>query len=563
MGTGEENSGDDAAQRVYGVLATGLSEAVADARDSLAKHADLLADGRIGEFDELLAEFDRKRVRIALYGEVKAGKSTLINALAGRELSPAAFDPMTTLPVRLTYGPETAWRLGDRSFEKIDEVARLMRLGAQEAQEIVAETPVDLLRLGGQVDLLDTPGIGSDDRADQISSEVLRSLDAVVLVVRYPALFTKVTRQIMAGLQSDIGKLFVVWNLDADCAELTSDERRRFADQLRADVAGAHELYLVDAREGLRAREADDASAAAESGLEEFMAALARFASSEKRQIAALRETAKRVDQWFDESVTALTKRRDHLVVKVEETETRLHDVAKTAQAEERATRDQFERLETSLAAAEKDRVAGMQRCASFLRKSLRAARRGWAKSGDVGPMTEQLTTAARAYEDGARTVAGDFTMAIARAASEFGSEFAADAPKNELLSADPVAPEERLQTAVAGRGQRLRRLLWRRWYLPGVAHLEGEAIETDLARRAQWAADLQESARSAMKDVLQERLVEILQRADAEDQRIKEQTSYESEVAELASLQEQLPSLQTHREEIAEINREAWKLVG
>ena len=94
----------------------------------------------------------------------------------------------------------------ERTFERVEEVARLMRLGAAESDEIVAETPVDMLRLGGQVDLLDTPGVGSDDRADQISADVLESLDAVVLVVRYPALFTKVTRKIMAGLESSIGK---------------------------------------------------------------------------------------------------------------------------------------------------------------------------------------------------------------------------------------------------------------------------------------------------------------------------------------------------------------------
>ena len=92
--------------------ATGLQEALGEARAALVDHAGLLPKGRLEDFDTLLEEFDQRRIRIALYGEVKAGKSTLINALAGSELSPSAFDPLTSLPVRLTYGPETVWRVG-------------------------------------------------------------------------------------------------------------------------------------------------------------------------------------------------------------------------------------------------------------------------------------------------------------------------------------------------------------------------------------------------------------------------------------------------------------------
>ena len=563
MVEGSEENCDSAPRRAYGVLATGLSEAVGEARDALSEHAPLLPDGRVQEIDGLLLEFEQRRVRVAFYGEVKAGKSTLLNALAGRELSPSAFDPMTSVPVRITYGAETVWRVGDHSFGCVDEVARLMRLGAQEADEVVVETPVDLLRLGGQVDLIDTPGVGSDDRADQISTDVLRSLDAVVLVVRYPALFTKVTRQLMAELESDIGKLFVVWNLDADCADLGSAELRQHADQLRADVAGAHELYLVDARAGLRGREANDASATADSGLDEFVSALGRFASSDKRQVAALREAAKRVDRWFDEAQKALAARRDHLRIKLEETQTRLTDVAAAAEAEQTAAQDQFDHLQSSLELAEKDREAGMRRCAAFLRKSLRASRRTWAKSGEIEPLRVQLAAASRSYEDGAQTVCGDFAMAIARAASEFGSEYAADAPQKQLLSPDPIAPDDRLEAASRGKAQWLRRAVWRRWFLPGVAAMEGEALDRELADRADWGNSLRQQAISAMRELLQERLVDILQRADAEDRRIKDATDYDAETAELDLLEKHVPLVTAHRQRVAEINREAWKLVG
>ena len=67
----------ETAKRVYGVLATSLNEALAETRQALEPHASLLPKGRLAELDALLAEFARRRVRIAIYGEVKAGKSTL------------------------------------------------------------------------------------------------------------------------------------------------------------------------------------------------------------------------------------------------------------------------------------------------------------------------------------------------------------------------------------------------------------------------------------------------------------------------------------------------------
>ncbi len=558
-----EQGGEDAVRRVYGVLATGLGEALGEAREALVHHAGLLPEGRLGEFAALHDEFERRRVRIAFYGEVKAGKSTLINALAGRELSPSAFDPMTTLPIRITYGPATVWRVGGQTFESVDEVASLMRAGSVPSDEIVVETPVDLLRLGGQVDVLDTPGVGSDDRADQISADVLRSLDAVVLVVRYPGLFTKLTRHIMAGLESDIGKLFVVWNLDADCAELSEEERRRHAEQLRTDVAGAHELHLVDAREGLRAQAAGDAAGLASSGLDRFISALGHFASSSKREVAALREAAKRADKWFAEAESALGERRDYLSVTLEEVRTRLSDVEAVAQAEEKAVHDQFANFTAAIEHAEADREAGMNRCAAYLRRSIRTARRTWARSGDVEPLSAQLASAASAYENGVLTVGRDFTMATSRAAAEMGSQFAAEVPRRELLAAAPVAPEDRLDKSRQGRMQRLRRLIWRRWYLPGVTALEGEGIETDLAARKMWAASVRDDADRAMREVRDERLAGIAERRDAECARIKEATNYEAEVAELAALDENVPTIRARRQGVAEINREAWKLFG
>ena len=98
-----------------------------------------------------------------------------------------------------------------------------------------------------------------------------------------------------------------------DCAEISAKERKRQADKLRADVAGANELYLVDARAAFKAAQNGDASARKSSGLEEMTTALGRFASSDKRQVTALREASKRAVQWITEALRAMADRRKKL----------------------------------------------------------------------------------------------------------------------------------------------------------------------------------------------------------------------------------------------------------
>lgn len=562
MPQGDTQSSDDAARRAYGVLATSLNEVLVEMRQVLDRHAALLPKGRIGEIDALLDEFQRRRVRIALYGEVKAGKSTLLNALAGAELSPMAFDPLTSIPVRVTYGTATVWQVGSHRLESIAELTQLMRAGVRDATEVVIETELDLLQLGGQVDLLDTPGVGSDARFDAISAEALRSLDAVVLVVRYPALYTQVTRRLMESLQADIAKLFVVWNLDADCAELSDEERQRQATTLRDDVAGAHELYLVDARAALRARQNGDGAAVPASGLTAFAEALGRFASSDKRQVTALREAAKRAEQWIGEADGVLAARRSALEAKLGKTRDRLQKAQAAADAKATDARAQHAEFQSSAAAATQQRAAAVSAAAETLRKALRAARRAWIRRGAVGPLETAVHTAAEAYAEACSRANRSAVEVIRDAAKRFGTVIPSATAERSNLRPERLAPPERLERAQSGSARLLRRGLWRRWYLPGVAALERTAIDSDVAGQAAWFDTVEKAAESAVRAVLDGRLADIARSAQAELERIRVETNFLAEEAEHEALQADLPALEHQRERMDAIRREARTLL-
>jgi hypothetical protein len=552
---------DDAARRAYGVLATSLNEALVEMRQTLEPHAGLLPKGRVGEIDALLAEFARRRVRIALYGEVKAGKSTLLNALAGAELSPVAFDPLTSVPVRITYGTHTVWQVGAHRLETIGELTQLMRAGVRDASEVVIETDVDLLQLGGQVDLLDTPGVGSDERLEAITGDAVRSLDAVVLVVRYPALYTQITRRLLESLQADIAKLFVVWNLDADCAELSDEERERQREKLRQDVAGAHELYLVDARAAFRARQGGDAAALARTGLGTFTDALGRFASSDKRQVSALREAAKRAQRWIDEGERVLAERQRVLGAKLGKTRERLEKAQASAETKTGAARAQFAEFQSAAAAAAQQRAQGVAAAADALRKALRTARRAWVRSGAAGELEAAIGAAADTYADACAAANRAGAEALREAAKRFGTVTPPAAAERSDLRPARLAPPDRIERATAGSARLLRRAMWHRWYLPGVAALERAAIAGDVAAQTAWFEQATKTIEQAVRTVLDGRLADIARSAQAELERIRVETNFLAEEAELEALAAHVPALAAQRERIESIAREARTL--
>jgi GTP-binding protein EngB required for normal cell division len=116
----------------------------------------------------IVERLENETFEIAVFGRVSSGKSSLLNHIAGQDLLPVGVNPITAVPTRLAYGPEThatAW-FADRTPEQFG-IERLAEFVSERhnpsnflhVTRIVVELPAQRLREG--VVYVDTPGLGS------------------------------------------------------------------------------------------------------------------------------------------------------------------------------------------------------------------------------------------------------------------------------------------------------------------------------------------------------------------------------------------------------------------
>lgn len=179
-------------------MADGSDDPLARIRSLLDQCENELTAAGLGADLAALRERLDGPLRVALAGRVKAGKSTLLNALIGERLAPTDARECTRIVTWYEYGPqyEVLAELGDGT---VTELPFRRREGTLEIDlGSLTEHDVDRLRVRWPIDrlrtmvLIDTPGLGSlrDENSARTrrfldSSEETSDVDAVVYLMRH------------------------------------------------------------------------------------------------------------------------------------------------------------------------------------------------------------------------------------------------------------------------------------------------------------------------------------------------------------------------------------------
>lgn len=187
-----------------------------------------------------------KQYTVAVMGEFKRGKSSLINALLGAKILPADATPTTATINRITYGPEPGAVIAFR-----DGTSREISIG--ELEDYVTKKTADGEALALQIkeatiyfptvicqnhiDIIDTPGLNDDPRMTRITIEMIENVDAVIVPIHARAPFSETEKKFVCQLiesESIQNLVFVVTFLD----QLDEDdyEYETFMDYIRRRI---------------------------------------------------------------------------------------------------------------------------------------------------------------------------------------------------------------------------------------------------------------------------------------------------------------------------------------
>ena len=310
---------------------------------------------------------------VVCLGEFKRGKSTLLNALVGREILPTGVIPVTSAVTILRYGPaiDARVRLAGGEVRHIapaeipDYVTE--EKNPENRRGLVAvevSLPSPLLATG--MCLVDTPGIGSVFAGNTAATrDFLPHVDAALVVLGADPPLSGDELALAEEAARGVHHLIFVLNKadrlpDAERAEASRFAERILASKLKRPVS----LLSVSATERLRGegpvREWDT--------LVRSLEALARDAGADLVRAAAGR-AARRISKRLLHEIEEL---RGALLRPVEESETRLKNLETALADAERALGDLG-----YLLAAEVDRLAARVRAdrEAFLVGSLPGAR--------------------------------------------------------------------------------------------------------------------------------------------------------------------------------------------
>lgn len=260
------------------------------------------------QFGELMVKLAEDRFILAVLGQFKRGKSSLMNAIIGHEFLPTGVLPLTSAITVLKYG--TVQRLvvtkSNSMFTEEMPVSVLAEYvtekgnpGNQKKIKTVAvELPVPFLRYG--VEFVDTPGVGSVITANtETTYNFLPECDAVLFVTGADTPMTSPELEFLKKIKEYVNRIFFVINKVDLISEEELKEVKAFVTKTISEAleSSAVKVFPVSSRLGLDGRTRGNAELYQQSGLQELENTLASFLSEEKAAafLAAVAQKAMRI----------------------------------------------------------------------------------------------------------------------------------------------------------------------------------------------------------------------------------------------------------------------------
>ncbi|MBQ8175781.1 MAG: dynamin family protein [Oscillospiraceae bacterium] len=334
---------------------SGFKQTVSDLTESLTQlkeySEDIGLEHTAKSIGETIEKIAKEHFEVAIVGEFKRGKSTLINALLGQEVLPADVLPATATLNRVTYSEEpyvmVEYKNGEEEKVDINKLADYVTKLSYESEkkaETVKQATVyyDTDFCKNNVDIIDTPGLNDDEQMTNVTLSILPEIDAAVFVISANSPFSQFEKEFLEKkmLTSDMGRIIFAVNCfgtfskeDEDRIVETVEKRigsyvmekakmvmgensKEFAVYKRK--IGTPKVIGVYAKKALMAKESGDAAMLEESNFPTFERVLESMLTQERGAIT-LQILANKIISSSSELINSIIIRENALMMETDE----------------------------------------------------------------------------------------------------------------------------------------------------------------------------------------------------------------------------------------------------
>lgn len=307
------------------------------------------ADGaQCGErIRETVERIKTRLYRVAVIGEFKRGKSSLINAIIGAEVLPTDILPMTAAVTRVTYGEKRRilirYKSGESEERTVEELIDFATKYDAQKEKIAAgireiEVTYPSVFCKNHIDILDTPGLNDNESMTEVTLSVLGEVDAAIMVISAKAPLSLTEQNLILNMisQPQIRHIiFVVTHIDAISnrrsqqdkligfirdrlsGELLEKAREMFAEKPRflekaGEILESPDIFGVSSVLAMDGFIHDDEELLEESRFpyfkKELLALLTAAQSSDvaERTVEAAQEVSDNLENWYDSAKNVL-----------------------------------------------------------------------------------------------------------------------------------------------------------------------------------------------------------------------------------------------------------------
>lgn len=301
--------------------------------------------------------------RLLVLGDMKRGKSTLLNALIGENLLPSDVNPCTALLTVLRYGSDkqvTVHFNDGTPSEKIDfktfkqrytiDPAEAKQLEKEKKQAFpnvdlaMVEYPLPLLEKG--IEIVDSPGLNDTEARNELSLGYINNCHAILFVLRASQPCTLGERRYLENYLKDRGLtvffLINAWDqikeslIDPDDSEELAEAEDKLKRVFKANLSDYcqvdgqdiydERVFELSSLPALRRRLKDTNASLEGTGFPEFLAALNTFLTQE-RAIFELRQARTMARQTYSHVREAVERRVPLLEKDVNDLKQRINSV--------------------------------------------------------------------------------------------------------------------------------------------------------------------------------------------------------------------------------------------